>query len=86
MKKFPHIASSVVRVPEHIYRVPAYYRKHIPVPKVKIGCMYQPPIRVTSAVEIHREEEPGVVKQVLAGVLLVVLFALLFVLGGLFGA
>src|SRR5690625_4215513 len=36
--------------PEYIYRVPAYYRKHRPVPRVRIGATYSPPVRVTPAI------------------------------------
>lgn len=43
-----------MNIPQHYDRVPAYYRKHFPECKVRIGCMYQPPIKITPAIEIYK--------------------------------
>lgn len=50
--------------PEHIYRVPAYYRKHPPVPRVRIGSTWNPKIEVTPAVHIPAPRGPKIRAQV----------------------
>lgn len=45
-------AHTIVEVPEHIIRVPAYQRRQTQC-KVAIGTMYRPAIKITPAVEIY---------------------------------
>lgn len=59
--------------PEHIYRVPAYYRSRFGrmTPRVIIGATYRPAIRITPAVEIYRRAAPSALAQVGMGLLAV---------------
>lgn len=59
--------------PEHIYRVPAYYRSRFGhmTPRVRIGATYAPAIRITPAVEIYRCAAPSTLVQVGLGLLAV---------------
>lgn len=50
--------------PEHIYRVPAYYRKHRLVPRVQIGSAWNPKIEITPAVYIPAPRGPKIRAQV----------------------
>lgn len=79
------ITECCMNYPDHLYNVPAYYRRHLgktphsELPantgcKIHIGATYQPAIRITPSVEIHVPREPSAAKQWLWGALLVLGF------------
>lgn len=51
-------AHTVVHVPEEVRLVPTYLRRQAQ-PKVMLGSAYNPPIRVSPAVEIHPKRPTG---------------------------
>lgn len=65
--------------PEHIYRVPAYYRSRFGrmEPRVRIGATYAPKIVITPAVERPTPAEPSVLRQVVLGAGMVLAFGAL---------
>lgn len=52
-------AHTIFSVPEHIYRVPSALRRQSEC-RVRIGCIYQPDIKVSPAVEIYKSRKPGI--------------------------
>lgn len=51
-------AHTIVNVPEHIIRVPTVMRRQAQS-RVRIGCAYQPAIKVMPALEIYKARRPG---------------------------
>lgn len=71
-------AHTIVNVPEHIIRVPTVMRRQAQC-RVRIGCAYQPAIKISPALEIYKTRRPGAT--VLQWVFSAVFFSGLYGLG-----